>query len=198
MKESLGNQFEEQNQGVDKMHGSIFVLLKRFVESKYDYSTWLKLLEASGISRDSYLINEMYPTREIYAIVNSASQMTGFSPYELMEAYGEFLVPDLLLMYNKYIQPEWTTYDMLVHTECTFHGAVKQQDGRTHPPVLTITPEGEKTLIITYFSKRRMAGVAVGIIKGIANYYQEADTVQVTRLTPADEEEVEIRVDFLA
>lgn len=182
----------------DKMHGSIFVLLKRFVENKYDYSTWLKLLEASEIDRESYTINEMYPTREIYAIVNSASKMTGFSPYELMEAYGEFLVPDLLLMYNKYIQPEWTTYEMLVNTENTFHGAVKQQDGRTHPPVLTIKPEGDKTLMITYFSKRRMAGVAVGIIKGIAKYYQESETVEVTRLTPVDQESVEIRVDFLA
>lgn len=181
----------------DEMHGSIFVLLKRFVESKYDYSTWLKLLEASGISRGSYNINEMYPTREIYAIVNAASQMTGLSPYELMEAYGEFLVPDLLLMYNKYIQPEWTTYDMLINTENTFHGAVKQQDGRTSPPVLTIKPEGDKTLMITYFSKRRMAGVAVGIIKGIAKYYQESETVKVTRLTPADQESVEIKVDFL-
>ena len=46
-------------------------------------------------------------------------------------------------------------------------------------------------------SKRRMSGVAVGIIKGIAKYYNESDIVSVKRLTAPDEERVQIQVDFL-
>jgi hypothetical protein len=61
-------------------------------------------------------------------------------------------VPDLLLIYHKYINPTW----------------------------------------------RRMTGVAVGIIRGIAQYYHESDVVEVTRLTAVDEERVQIRVDFLS
>lgn len=53
-------------------------------------------------------------------------------------------------------------------------------------------------MIVDYHSKRRMAGVAVGIIKGIAGYFNESDMVEVTRVTPADEERVQIRVDFLS
>lgn len=114
-----------------------------------------------------------------------------------MEQFGEFLVPDLLLVYKKYVNPTWRTYDMLLHTESAMHGAVKTQDNRTSPPILNVTKQGSKCLIVDYHSKRRMSGVAVGIIKGIANYYNEGDIVEVTRLTPADEERVQIRVDFL-
>jgi hypothetical protein len=181
----------------DRMHGSIFVLLKRFVENSYDYSTWLKLLEATGITHPSYQMQEMYPTREIFAIVNKASEISGTPAYDLMEQFGEFLVPDLLLVYKKYVNPAWRTYDMLLNTELSMHGAVKSQDSRTSPPMLLVTRKGSKQLIVDYHSKRKMAGVAVGIIKGIARYYHENDQITVTRLTPVDQERVQIRVDFI-
>jgi hypothetical protein len=188
---------EENIAQEDRMHGSIFVLLKRFVETSYDFSTWIKLLEATGLAHVSYQMQEMYPTRQLFAIVHKAAEMTGIPSYDLMEQYGEFLVPDLLLIYNKYVQPEWRTYDLLLNTESAMHGAVKKQDGRTNPPMLLVTRKGPRQLMIDYHSKRRMAGVAVGIIRGIAKFYHESDIVTVTRLTAMDEERVQIKVDFL-
>lgn len=182
----------------DRMHGSIFVLLKRFVENAYDYSTWIKLLETAGLKGSSYQMNEMYPTKELFAIIHTAAQITGISSYELMERYGEFLVPDLLLIYKKHIQPEWRTYDMLLNTEAAMHGAVRKENGKTNPPMLLVTKKGSKQLIVDYHSKRRMASMAVGMIKGIAKYYSESDIVKVTRLTPVEEERVQISVDFLS
>ena len=182
----------------DRMYGTIFVLLKRFVENSYDYSTWVKLLEAAGIKHTPYQMHEMYPTSEIFAIVQKASEITGTPTYQLMEAYGEFLVPDLLLVYKKYINTKWRTYDMLLNTETAMHGAVRLEDSRTSPPMLLVTKKGSRQLIVDYYSKRKMAAVAVGIIKGIARYYDESDRVSVTLLTPIDKERVQIKVDFLS
>lgn len=187
----------EKTTGTDRMHGSIFVLLKRFVEYKYNYSAWVKLLEDTGIEHPPYQMREMYPTDELFAIVQRASEQSGVAAYDLMEQYGQFIVPDLMLIYSKYIVPGWRTYEMLLNTEEAMHGAVRKEDDRTSPPMLLVTKKGEKQLIIDYHSKRRMAGVAVGIIKGIASYFNESDIVEVTRVTPADEERVQIRVDFL-
>lgn len=181
----------------DRMHGSMYVLLKRYIENTYDYSTWVKLLEAAGIDRAAYHMQELYPTRELLAIIQVASQTTGISVYDLMEQFGEFLVPDLILIYKKYVRPEWNTYDMLLNSEVAMHGAVRKEDNRTDPPILLVTKKGSKTLIVDYYSKRRMSGVAVGIIKGIASYYHESDKVTITRLSASDEERVQIRVDFL-
>ena len=108
------------------MHGSIFVLLKRFIEKEYDYSTWLKLTEEAGVERPPYEMSEMYPTRELFAIVNTASQAIDVPVNTLMERFGEFLVPDLLLIYKKYVRPEWRTYEMLLNTEVAMHGAVRK------------------------------------------------------------------------
>jgi hypothetical protein len=142
-------------------------------------------------------MQEMYPTRELFAIVSKASEVTGMPIYDLMEQFGEYLVPDLMLIYSKYVNPSWRTYDMLLHTEGSMHSAVKKMDERTNPPMLLVTKKGSSQLIVDYHSKRRMSGVAVGIIKGIAKYYNESDTVSVTRLTAADEERVQIQVNFL-
>lgn len=179
------------------MHGSIFVLLKRFVESLYGYSTWVNLFEAAGIKHAPYQMNEMYPTSEIFAIVGKAAELMGIPPHQLMERYGESLVPDLLLIYKKYMHPEWRTYEMLLNTETAMHAAVRREDSRATPPLLLVTKKGERQLMVDYHSKRRMGGVAVGIIKGIAKHYEESDKVEVTLLTPANEESVQIRVDFL-
>ncbi len=181
----------------DRMHGSIFVLLKRFVESKYDYSTWIKLVEKAGIAHASYQMGEMYPTQEIFSILHQASHLTGTSSYDLMEQFGIFLVPDLLLIYKKYLHPDWRTYDLLLHTEQTMHGAVRKEDNRSNPPMLLVTKKGSRQLIVDYHSQRRMAGVAIGIIKGIAEYFQESEQVQVTCLSGKEEARVQIKVDFL-
>lgn len=61
----------------DKMHGSIFVLLKRFVESLYGYSTWVNLLESAGIEHAPYQMDETYPTSGIAAVIGKASELMG-------------------------------------------------------------------------------------------------------------------------
>ncbi|RDV14572.1 hypothetical protein DXT99_14330 [Pontibacter diazotrophicus] len=188
---------EENLSNEDQMHGSMFVLLRRYVENTHDFSTWIKLLEAAGIAHGHYQMQEVYPTKEMFAIVNKASELTGITEYEMLENYGEFLVSDLLLVYNRYINPSWRTYDMLLNTEAAMHAAVKREDNRANPPMLLVTKKGSKQLIVDYHSRRKMAGVAVGIIRGIAGYFHEKDIVEVTLLTPADKERVQIKVDFL-
>ena len=179
------------------MHGSMFVLLKRFVEARHDHSTWVRLLEETGVDHTSYHIQEVYPTHEIFALINRLSEYTSQSAFDVMEQFGEFMVPDLMLLYSKYVDPAWRTYEMLLNTEEAMHGAVRRQDSRANPPKLLVTKKGERQLIIDYHSKRRMAGVAIGIIRGIASYFGESDKIDVMQLTPADAERVQIKVEFL-
>lgn len=181
----------------DQMHGTIFVLFKRYVESLYGYSQWVKLLETAGIAHAPYQMHELYPTREIFSLIEKASELMGVPQHQVMEQFGEFLVPDLLLMYKRYMRPEWNTYDMLLNTVADMHAAVREKDNRENPPMLLVTKKGDTQLIVDYHSKRRMSAIAVGTIKGIAKYYDEDDKVAVTLLTPIEEERVQIQVDFL-
>jgi hypothetical protein len=182
----------------DYMHGSLFVLLKRFVESTYGHSMWVQLLGETNIEQRTYQLQELYPTNEIFAIIGRLAERTDKLIPEVLEQYGEFLVPDLMQVYSKYVNPEWRTYEMLLHTEKAMHGAVRKEDNRANPPKLLVTKRGKKELIIDYYSKRRMAGVAIGIIKGIAKYFNESNLIDIMLLTPIDSEQVQVKVEFLS
>ena len=176
------------------MHGSILILLKRYVQSQYDHSTWVKLVELSGLESADFDHKTVYPDEHVYSLVGQAAEMTGLSAGELHEKFGEYLVPDLMYMYQKLIQPGWKTLDMIEHTEGTMHKQVRHEHEKNAPPVLDVTRVGPNELYIDYVSKRRMGGLAVGIVRGLAVYFDEADRIDVMPTTSEDGERVRIHV----
>lgn len=179
------------------VHGSIFFLLKKFVENSFPAGTWEKLNEDAKSETAEFEITKSYPLEAIGSIVSVASQMTGRPEDEIKESFGEYLVPDLFALYKSYLQPQWKTYEVLLNTERVMHGAVRKLNSTANPPILNVTSVNEKLLIIDYFSKRRMASLAIGIIKGIAKYFDEENKVSVNSMTPLNDERVQIRVEFL-
>ncbi|MBD2721026.1 heme NO-binding domain-containing protein [Hymenobacter armeniacus] len=176
------------------MHGTILTLLKRYVQTQYDHSTWVKLMELSGLEHLEFDHKTAYPDEHLYALVGHAAEMTGLSAGELHEKFGEYLVPDLMYMYQKLLKPEWKTLDMLEHTELTMHRQVRQEHAENAPPVLDVTRLGPNELYIDYVSPRRMGGLAVGIVRGLAAYYDEADRIDVMPTTTEDGQRVRIHV----
>lgn len=176
------------------MHGTIFTLLKRYVQTQYDHSTWLKLVEAADLKSGDFSHKEVYPDEHIYALIGQAATMTGVSPGELHEKFGEYLVPDLMYMYQKYINPDWRTLEMLLNTEHSLHNQVRREHPENSPPVLQVKRLNDNELMINYVSPRRMGGLAIGIVRGLAAYYDEADRIDVMPTTSEDGESVQIHV----
>jgi hypothetical protein len=176
------------------MHGTILTLLKRYVQTQYDHSTWVQLMERSGLEQVEFNHKTVYPDEHIYALIGQAAELTGISAGELHEKFGEYLVPDLMYMYQRLLKPEWKTLDMLEHTELTMHKQVRQEHIENSPPVLDVNRLGPNELIIDYVSPRRMSGLAVGIVRGLATYFDEADRIDVMPTTSEDGEHVRIHV----
>ncbi len=78
----------------------IFGRLEQFVEARFGADVWGALLGDAGIGSKIYLASSAYPDAGIAAIVAAASARTGTAPAELLEAFGEFLVPAYLQMYG--------------------------------------------------------------------------------------------------
>ena len=176
------------------MHGTIFMLLKRYVQTQYDHSTWVKLKELSGLTEMDFNTRTVYPDEHIYELVGQAAEMTGIPAGELHEKFGEYLVPDLMYMYQRLVKPEWKTLDMLEHTEHTMHNHVRTEHSENSPPVLQVERISENEVMIEYVSPRRMGGLAVGIVRGLAKYFDEADRIDVMPTTSEDGQEVRIHV----
>lgn len=76
------------------------------------------------------------------------------------------------------------------------HRAVRKEENKASPPTLNVSRVNDKLLIIDYYSKRRMASLAIGMIKGIAKFYNESEKLQITLNAESDDERVQIRVEF--
>jgi hypothetical protein len=177
------------------VHGSIFFLLKKFIDHSFGAGAWEEILEESKASHEAFDITKAYPIEEIGAIFFVVSKRTGRSLNDLKETFGEYLVPDLFHLYQSYLRPEWKTLDVVENTEAVMHGAVRKLNSSANPPILNVTRVNPNKLMIDYFSRRRMAPLAVGIIKGIARYYNEEQFVTVTSTTDLEAERVQIIVE---
>jgi hypothetical protein len=161
------------------MHGIIFGELKKFVETNHGSETWPKLLTAAGLGPRFYASVKEYPDSEALAIVGAASAALGVPAPAILEAFGEFIVPDLLALYGSLIQKDWRTIDVLENTEQTIHRVVRMRNPGATPPELRARRVSPKEVEIVYTSARKMCPVAVGISKGVAKHFGE--TIRVSQ-----------------
>jgi hypothetical protein len=180
-----------------QIHGSMFVLLKKFVDNTNAKDTWTLLLKDAVIPEGNYAMHMNYPASDFFSIVRSIAKLKGVNENEVKERFGEYLVPDLLQLYKAYVNPEWKTFDMLLNTELVMHKAVRKEESKADPPVLNISRVHDKLIMIDYYSRRKMASLAIGIIKGIAHFYNETGQIQIIPTSDPDDERVQIRVEFV-
>jgi hypothetical protein len=162
------------------MHGIIFGELKKLVDSRVGGDAWRQLLKEAGLEAKVYMPIAEYPDEDAVGILTALSRVSGKSMRDLFEEFGEFIAPDLVALYRHMVQPEWRTLELLENTEHTIHRVVRIRNPGARPPELKCARDGEEVLI-TYSSTRRMCGVAVGIVRGLARHYGE--NIQIHELS---------------
>jgi hypothetical protein len=155
------------------MQAFIFGELKRYAEARLGADAWRSLLRDAGVTRPVYAPGGVYPDAEAGAIVAAASKKTGLEPDAILQDFGEFIAPDLVRLYRHILDPKWKTLDLIEHTEETIHKAVRSDNPAASPPQLKCVRKAPDEVIIHYRSRRRMCGVAKGIVRGLARQYGE-------------------------
>jgi tRNA A-37 threonylcarbamoyl transferase component Bud32 len=154
------------------MHGLIFLQLQRFVQ-KQGSVPWENLLREAHLPIKSYSPARVYADEELRALVGAVSRNLNMPAGAVLEAFGEFLAPELIRLYRKLIDPEWKTLDLLENAEKLIHTAVRVGNSGAKPPVLDCIRSTRDELQIVYSSDRQLCSVAKGIVKGVAQYYGE-------------------------
>jgi predicted hydrocarbon binding protein len=159
------------------MHGTIFAELRKYVDARFDPSTWNTLLSEAGLAGHSYEPLQAYPDAEAVALVTTASRLTGKSAGAILEDFGEFIAPDLINMYWSLVPDEWRTLDLIEHTEEVIHKLVRVDNPGAAPPYLSAKRTASDEVVLTYTSARKMCALARGLARGIAKHYRE--TVEI-------------------
>ncbi len=155
------------------MNGHFFVGLENYVTTKYGINTWKSLLKESGIGPKNYQVFQEYPDQEGDVLFSTASRMIGKPLYDFMENFGYFIALYLIRMYMVLFEAEWKTLDLIEKCEDKIHRVIRLNDPDVKPPELKCARPGPDEVFITYKSSRKMCSFAKGLIKGIANYYDE-------------------------
>ncbi len=163
------------------MHGIIHAELKKYVETKFGPENWKAVLDEAGFNGKVYTTFSTYPDTEAVEIVSAASRLTKFAIPDILEDFGKFITPDLMNMYRSIIKSDWDMFDMLLQTEEMIHKVVRIQNEGAEPPRLKFERIDDKTLKFVYDSQRKMSDVAKGIIKGVADHYNEDIEMQTSQ-----------------
>jgi nitrite reductase (NADH) large subunit len=162
------------------MHGMIFGELKKFVDTNLGGDSWVTLLDKAGFAKRVYIPVKEYPDKEIVRLVVTASKITGIQIPDLLKSFGIFMVPDLLLLFRRQIQPDWNLMDLYAQIEDTIHNVVRLKNPGAKPPQLRVHRKSPNEVIIYYSSSRKMCALGIGLIQGIADSFGDLVVINET------------------
>src|SRR5215472_18581004 len=132
------------------MHGLIFLQFQRFAQTHSRITAWENLLREAQLPIKSYSPARAYPDEEMLALIGAASRLLDMSAGAVLEAFGEFVAPELIRLYGRLIEPEWKTLDLIENTEKLIHTAVRVGNPDAQPPVLHCVRSTPDELQIVY------------------------------------------------
>jgi hypothetical protein len=153
------------------VQGIILDELEKYVGRELGESGLSRVRGLTGRSEGGYRFDASYPDEEVRLIVRGVVEATGKPSEQILEEFAEAMVPGLLAVYGFLVNPRWSFLDFLVNTESVIHRGVKLNSASAKPPAIEAQRVGPESVSIVYRSKRRLCGVAKGILRGSATHY---------------------------
>ena len=110
-------------------------------------------------------------------MVQAASSLVRQPTSVVLEDFGKFIAPSLIKMFGHLLLPEWKTIDVIDNTEGTVHTVVRVKNPGANPPKLRTIRHTRDEVVLIYTSPRQMCALAIGIGKGLADYFGEKISV---------------------
>jgi len=113
--------------------GIIFNELQKMVTVSLGADAWEALLEQTPLETEGggFIGPQTYPDKDLFALVGTASRVTGKPVDELVRSFGKFLFPDLARLYPGFLKPGMTAKSFLT----TVHDVIHVEVRKLHPDV---------------------------------------------------------------
>jgi predicted hydrocarbon binding protein len=155
------------------MNGVFHKGLKDFTVERYGRDTWRAARDAAGVEERVYLPVDSFPDHEFIELVQALAAEAPDSPFEVLEAFGRFVAGRLVETYGGMIEDDWDAMDLLEHLESSVHEPLRTHNERLDPPRIEATRDGPSQVTIRYRSPRKLCPVATGLIRGVADHYDQ-------------------------
>ena len=166
------------------MLGIVFTEFLDMVEKQFGYDTVDKIIRKSKLKSEGiYTSVGTYDHQEIFDLVAQLSKQTGTKTEELIEAFGKYLFSTFTKAYPDMFIGNGKLFSFLSRIEDTIHVEVQKLYPDAQLPTFETTQIDTQQLQMVYHSDRRLALLALGLIKGAIKYFGEMATVRIEELS---------------
>ncbi|MFI5270084.1 MAG: heme NO-binding domain-containing protein, partial [Chloroflexota bacterium] len=108
------------------MQGVILEEMRLYVVNEFGEAASGQVLERSGRPADhQYDPDHAYPDQELGLLAMRTAEVTGKPIPEVLEGFGEAMVPDMFKYYSILVNPRWSFDDFLLGMEPVLHSAMQ-------------------------------------------------------------------------
>lgn len=127
------------------MQGVILDEMRMYVVGAYGDPAWAEVMKRSGRPADhAYLSDKVYPDQELGLLAMQAAEVSGKPLADVLEGFGEALVPDMFKYYSILANPRWSFIDFLLGMEPLLHSALHLHAPDALPTKVHATRTGRK------------------------------------------------------
>jgi hypothetical protein len=166
------------------MKGMVFTEFLEMVEDRFSPEIADQIIDETDLdSGGAYTRIGTYDHREMIALVDRLSALTGVSVTELLQVYGRHLFGRFSASYPIFFEDVHSIFDFLPRVHAYIHVEVRKLYPDAELPVLEAEQPTPDQLRLTYRSKRPFSPLAEGLIRGCIDHYGEAVEVETIDLS---------------
>ena len=162
------------------MKGTILKCLEELVTARFGAGRWRASLREAGISEwKTFTMLSDVDEAEFMRVMEGVAKATSLSMEQTMEAFGEhWSTVYAPTVYEAYFSTAKTSRELLLNLD-HIHDVMTKSMKSARPPRFRYEWQGDKHLIMHYESKRGLAILMPGLIRGVGKYFNEKLTVRM-------------------
>jgi len=168
------------------MKGIINQCAVELLKNKFGEDKLLAVLKETGLPEDLEIVTlEDYPDEISIKFITAAAKVLNITPDDVMLAFGDYWVNEFAFKKFKIIFAKYNNAkDFLKGMDSTHRWATETMEGAT-PPHFEYESPDNNTLIMHYFSKRKLIKILEGLIRGVIKHFNvQADVIQIASNKP--------------
>jgi hypothetical protein len=153
--------------------------MRTYAVAHLGQSTWDEMLERVGREPAfEYQFDQVYPDAELGALARTGADISGEPITNVLEEFGEALIPVMFGYYGFLVNPRWSYTDFLLNMESLLHSALRLHTPGAPTSRVHVVQTGPEEVRIVYDSPLRVCAAVRGIIRGAAaKYHVDAEIV---------------------
>ncbi len=161
------------------MKGLIFRNFLDMVENEYGYETVDSIIEDSQIkSKGVYTSVGTYDSNELFLLLGELSRKKQIPVFQLLYSFGKLVFHTFLKSYPEYFPSQTSLFELLSEVENNIHVEVLKLYPEAELPKFEVDIINKSEMTMMYYSKRRMADFAEGLIVATIEHFNELARVE--------------------